>query len=107
MGPAKRWGLESRGQPPCKPFVHLPGENMIGMHWQPHILPIAPDMVSQTDGHRWGPQRATLPQAGSFSFWKVVANQAENELKGFGPRGALLDRHAPYDPKPFHLGRLS
>ena len=33
------------------------------MHRQPDILPIAPDMVGQADGHRWGARRATLPQA--------------------------------------------
>jgi hypothetical protein len=33
------------------------------MHRQPDILPIAPDMLSQHDGHRWGAHQATLSQA--------------------------------------------
>jgi hypothetical protein len=63
---------------------------------------------SATSGKAGGLQKVEpLKAAGPFSFQKGVANQAENELKGFGPRGALLDRHTPYDPKPFHQGRLS
>ena len=45
--------------------------------------------------------------AGLFSVRKGGANQAENELKGFVPRGALLDRPPPSDPKPLQEGRLS
>ena len=44
------------------PVVHLLGEAWVGMHWQPHILALAPDVVGQPDGHRWGPRRATLAQ---------------------------------------------
>jgi hypothetical protein len=37
---------------------------------------------------------------GSFSFRKEIANQAQNELKGFVPRGASLRRHAPMIQNP-------
>ena len=43
--------------------------------------------------------------AGLFSFRIGVANQAQNELKGFVPCGALLTRHTPHDPKPFDEGQ--
>ena len=39
--------------------------------------------------------------AGPFSFRKEVANQAQNELKGFVPCGASLTRHAPMTQNPF------
>ena len=55
--------LESRGQQPRNPFIHLLGEDWVGMHWQPNILPIAPDMVGQPDGHRRGTLGAPLAQA--------------------------------------------
>src|SRR4249919_1033839 len=38
---------------------------------------------------------------GPFSFRKEVAKQAQNELKGFVPRGASLSRHAPMTQNPF------
>ncbi len=39
--------------------------------------------------------------SGPFSFRKEVANQAQNELKGFVPCGASLTRHAPMTQNPF------
>ena len=45
--------------------------------------------------------------AGPFSFRIEIANQVQNELKGFVPRGALLSRHAPHEPKPFGKGQPS
>jgi len=39
-------------------------------------------------------------RAGPFSFRKELANQAENELKGFVPRGVSLSRHAPMTQNP-------
>jgi hypothetical protein len=39
--------------------------------------------------------------AGPFSFRKELADQAENELKGFVPRGGSLSRHAPMTQNPF------
>jgi hypothetical protein len=42
---------------------------------------------------------------GPFSFRKEVANQAQNELKGFVPCGPRLPAR-PQDPKPFHENRL-
>src|SRR5262252_3157215 len=77
--PSMRLIVESRGQQPCNPFVHLGGKDGVSMHWQPDILPIAPDMVGQTDGHRWGPQRATLPQALVWHH-KVVETDHEPDL---------------------------
>jgi hypothetical protein len=44
-------------------------------------------------------ERKTL--AGPFSFRKELADQAENELKGFVPRGGSLSRHAPMTQNPF------
>ena len=38
---------------------------------------------------------------GPFSFRQEVANQAQNELKGFVPCGASLTRHAPMTQNPF------
>src|SRR5918912_2291463 len=38
--------------------------------------------------------------AGPFSFRKEIANQAQNELKGFVLRGASLPRHAPMTQNP-------
>ena len=63
MCPSGRLILESRGQQLGNAFVELLGEDGICMHRQPDILPIAPDMVSQPDGHRWGARPATLSQA--------------------------------------------
>jgi hypothetical protein len=40
-------------------------------------------------------------EPGPFSFRKEVANQAQNELKGFVPCGASLTRHAPMTQNPF------
>jgi hypothetical protein len=55
--------LERRGQESLDPFVHLPCEDWVLMHWQPHILPIGPHMICQADRHRWGARRAALSQA--------------------------------------------
>src|SRR5215831_3046376 len=38
--------------------------------------------------------------SGLFSFRKEIANQAQNELKGFVLRGASLPRHAPMTQNP-------
>ena len=72
-------GPESWGQQTCHPFVHLLAEVWIGMHRQPDILPIAPDMVGQTEGHRWGTRRATLTQA-LVRHHKVVEADHEPDL---------------------------
>src|SRR6516165_5925729 len=40
-------------------------------------------------------------EAGPFSFRKEIANQAQNELKGFVPHRALLPRHALMTQNPF------
>ena len=40
-------------------------------------------------------------KSGSFGFRKEIANQAQNELKGFVPCGASLTRHAPMTQNPF------
>jgi hypothetical protein len=39
-------------------------------------------------------------QPGPFSFRREVANQAQNEFKGFVPRGASRRRHAPMTQNP-------
>jgi hypothetical protein len=51
MCPSRRLILQSRGQQMCNPFVELFGEDWVCMHWQPDILPMAPDMVSQGVSH--------------------------------------------------------
>ena len=63
MCPATELVLERRGQQTCNPFVHLLGEDWISMDWKPAILPLAPKMVCQPDGHCWGASRAPLAQA--------------------------------------------
>lgn len=63
MGPASGLVLESRGQQPRNPFVHLLHEGWVCMHLKPDRLPIAPDMVGQSDGHRRCALGATLTQA--------------------------------------------
>jgi len=74
--PSNRLVLESRSQQTCNPFVHLLGQDWIGVHWQPDILPIAPNMVGQTSSHGWGAWRAPLAQA-LVRHHKVV--QADHE----------------------------
>jgi hypothetical protein len=61
--PASGLVLERRSQQACNPFVHLLGEDWVSMYRQPDILPIAPNMVCQPDGHSWGASRAPLAQA--------------------------------------------
>src|SRR5262245_60852879 len=61
--PANRLVLESWGQQTCNSFVHLPSQDWIGMHWQPDILPIAPNMVGQTYSHGRSAWCAPLAQA--------------------------------------------
>jgi hypothetical protein len=61
------------------PFVYLLGEAWGGMHWQPDILAIAPDMVGQPDSHRWRTRRATLAQA-LVGHHKVVEANHEPDL---------------------------
>ena len=58
--PANGLVLESRGQQPCHPFVHLLGVDWGGLHRQPERLPRAPARVGQTERHRRGTRRATL-----------------------------------------------
>jgi hypothetical protein len=53
---------ECWGQEAFDPFVHLPSEDWVHMYRAPDILPIAPHMVGQTDGHRWGTPRTALAQ---------------------------------------------
>jgi hypothetical protein len=76
LGPASGLVLESRGQQPCNPFIHLLGENWIGMYWNPDILPRAPDMIGQTERHRWCAWRATLPQA---LVWHHKVGETDHE----------------------------
>src|SRR4029450_4491992 len=76
---APRLVLERWGQQLCYPFVHLLGEDGLGMHRQPDILLIVPDMVGQTNSHRWGAWRATLAQA-LVRHHKVVEADHEPDL---------------------------
>ena len=105
MGPAFGLVLESRGQQLCNPFVHLLGEHWIGMYWKPDILPIAPDMIGQTDCHRWGAWRVALPQA-FMGHHKVleadhqpepapVAGTAPGQTAGAAPQGGDQPSQGP------------
>src|SRR5262245_15568674 len=71
--------LESWGQQTCNPFVHLLGQNWIGMHRQPDILPIAPNMIGQTYSHGGGAWCAPLAQA-LMRHDKVVEADHEPDL---------------------------
>jgi hypothetical protein len=95
--PSRGLVLESRDQQPAHPFVPLPGESWVGMYWNPDILPIAPDMIGQTDRHRWRPWRAPLAQA-LMGHHKVieadpkpetspVAGLAPGQTAGAAPQG--------------------
>ena len=58
------------------------------MYWQPHILAIAPDVVGQPDGHRWGAWRATLSQT-LVRQHKIVETEEQPDLPpvaGAAPR---------------------
>src|SRR5215475_1445178 len=112
--PSNRWVLESRGQQTCNPFGHLPGQDWIDMHWQPDILPIAPNMVGQTYGHGWGAWRAPLAQA-FMGHHKVVqadhepdlppvARAAPGQTPGTAPQGR--DQPTQGTIPAFHEGRL-
>jgi hypothetical protein len=114
LGPASGLVRESRSQQPCQPFVHLLGEDWVGMHRQPDILPTAPDMVGQPDSHRWRPRRATLAQA-LVGHHKVVETDQEPDLPPVAraaprqtPGTAPQGRHqAAQGAIPaFHKGRL-
>src|SRR6266566_661588 len=89
--------LESRGQQTCKPFIHLLGEDWIGMHWQPDIFPIAPYMVGQPYSHSWSAWRAPLAQALMWHHkvveaddepdFPAVARVAPGQTPGTAPQG--------------------
>jgi hypothetical protein len=61
--PSKRWRWERWGQQPCPPAGHLLGQDWLGMHRPPDILPIAPDGDGQTSRHGCGAWCAPLAQA--------------------------------------------
>ena len=84
------------------------------MYWQPNILPIAPHMVSQTDGHRWGTPRMALAQTfmGHHEVGETdhepapapMADPAPGQTPGAAaPRG---HQTAPCAIPPFHEGCL-
>jgi hypothetical protein len=84
------------------------------MHRQPDILPIAPTMVGQTYGHRWGARRAPLAQA-LVRHHKVVEADHEPDLPpmtsaapGQTPGAAPQGRDQPPQCAipPFHKGCL-
>jgi hypothetical protein len=88
LSPAKRLVLESRDQQPCYPFVHLRGESRVGLHRQPKILLIAPNMVGQPHGHRRRTPGAPLAQALVWHHNVVEADQppAASSMTGGSPR---------------------
>ena len=106
--------LECWGQEAFDPFVHLPSEDWVCVYWQPEILPIAPHMVSQTDGHRWGTPRTTLSQTfmGHHEVVETdhetepspVANPAPGQTPDVVPQGC--DQPPQGVIPSFHEGRL-
>jgi len=74
--PSQGWLWESWEQPTCNPFAHLLAEAWSGMHRQPALLPIAPDMIGQTAGHCWGTRRAPLTPA---LVWHPKVGEADQE----------------------------
>src|SRR5437763_1477479 len=107
-------GLERWSQQLCSPFVHLLGEDGSGMHRQPDILLIAPDMVGQTNGHRWGAWHTTLAsalmrhpnvvEADHEPDLPPVARAAPGQTPGPAPQGR--DQPPQGAIPPFHQGRL-
>jgi hypothetical protein len=105
LGPASGLVLESWGQQPCHLCIHVLGENWSGMYLQPAILPRAPDMLGQTDRHRWGPWRAALPQAfmGPHAVGEAhhqpapapVAGPAPGQTAGAAPQGGDQPTQGP------------
>jgi hypothetical protein len=105
LGPASGLVLESWGQQPCHLCIHVLGENWSGMYLQPAILPRAPDMLGQTDRHRWGPWRAALPQAfmGPHAVGEAhhqpapapVAGPAPGQTAGAAPQGGDQPAQGP------------
>jgi hypothetical protein len=84
------------------------------MHRQPAILPIAPDMVGQTEDQRWGTRCATLTPA-LVRHHTVVEPDHEPDLPsgarvapGQTPRATPQGRHepAPGAIPAFHTGGL-
>src|SRR4029453_11289410 len=96
-------------------FVHLLREGSVCMHRQPDILPIAPDMVGQPDGHRRGTPGAPLTQALVWHHKVVEADQQPDtsSMTGSNPRQtagtATQGRHqSPQGAIPaFHKGGLN
>jgi hypothetical protein len=84
------------------------------MHWQPEIFPIAPDMVSQPDGHCRGALGAPLAQALVRHHEVVEADHQPDPAPvtgmtpGQAPGAAPQGRHQPPQrPIPsFHERRL-
>ena len=84
------------------------------MYRQPDILPIAPHMVGQTNGHRWGTPRTALSQT-FMGHHEVIETDHEPEpfsvadtAPGQTPRAAAQRRPqtAQCAIPPFHKGRL-
>ena len=114
MCPSSGLVLERRGQQTCQPFIHLLGEDWIGMHWQLDILPIAPKMVGQTYGHGWGAWCAPLAEilrrphkvgeADHEPDLPPVARMVPGQTPGRRRRGG--DQPTPCAIPAFHTGRL-
>jgi hypothetical protein len=113
MRPARRLIRQSRGQPRCHPFVELLGEDGGGMPRQPDILPRAPNMVSQPDGHCRGAHHAPLApalvrphnvgEADEEPDLAPMASTAPRQTPRAPPQGG--DQPTPGARPPFHTGR--
>jgi hypothetical protein len=106
--------LKSWHQQTGYPFLHLLREDEVGMHRQPDILPIAPDMVRQPEGHRWRALDAALAQALMRHHKVVEAHQQPNlpavargtpgQTPGAAPQGCAQPPQCPIPA--FHERRL-
>ena len=106
--------LEGWGQKTCDSIIHLPCEGWVLVHWQPDILPIAPHMVGQTDGHRRGTPPAALAQTFMGHHEVIETDQQPEPALGADPApgqtaGAAAQRGqqaAQGAIPPFHTGPL-
>jgi hypothetical protein len=91
--------LHNHGNPPCGPLQKReegPGEReLLLLAWARSCDPARLSGLVPSIGHQQAHR-----VAGPFSFRREVANQAQNELKGFVPRGASLRQHAPMTQNP-------
>src|SRR5262245_52758463 len=90
---------------PCVAFGALVWPGKRDSPPRPPLLPLnagtaEPFRVSPPEAVAYQLTEGCAQRPGPFSFRREVANQAQNELKGFVPRGASPRRHAPIPQNP-------